>query len=596
MNRLAVFERSPDQAALKQAAELITGGQSIQTVGGCAPQAAHHLLAWTDIPVKTLQEGTDPEGGGFIIAERQPHDRRVIVRGLLDICSDLNSPDLTLALEFINQENSLLEAEAALLIPFLQKQLFSGDQQIRYLARKARDHLIQRFPEVEKKLEADSGAEGGMDATTTREILLQKMRLGSRFVCFDAIERLTDSGDPTLVEPLLQFLDQETDPFKVAHLVKCVPRLKDPRIAKILRAYLSHPDQRVVANAIEGFWYIKAPELLDEFSHLAESPDNRVRANAIKALFPFDAPRATDFLRSMLQHHLVSMQDSAVSLLKDLPWQDIQSLAEMAFDSRYTTVRLKALELLENKGIKPNLSQHDHHYTLDAKRRHEHQSLGITLALAFVAVLARQLGFNPLVGWLMLGGMLSIILTGYRPTWGSFPRIVLSWVFLAALFAGAPPLPTYLGILAVWINEFGMGFLGRDAGPRFAAWGVATFAILFLSFFGGDIYPPLDAIVSLKGHGVLLKQPLQDFIAQYQRFSGMFLVFFSIAVMALLNLEWLYPLAAERQKRNKYFLIGFGVCIFAIVGLHALFAFSLKVFQVAVRASGPAGLLKLLGE
>ncbi|HNV68833.1 MAG TPA: HEAT repeat domain-containing protein, partial [Candidatus Ozemobacteraceae bacterium] len=286
MNRLAIFERSIAQPNLEKATDLITGGQTVRSIGGCSPQAAHQLLAWTDIPIKTLQEGTDPEGGEFLVVERPPHGRRDIVRSLVDILADLNSPDLTLALEFMNQENSLLEEEAALLIPFLQKQLFSSDQQVRYLARKARDHLLQKYPDLEKRRDGDTASYEPLEGAGTREILLQKMRLGSRFVCFDAIERLTDSGDTTLIEPLMQFLEQESDPFKIAHLVKRIPRLKDQRIAKVLRAYLSHPDPRIVANAVEGFWYIKAPDLVDEFAHLGDSPDNRIRANAIKALFP----------------------------------------------------------------------------------------------------------------------------------------------------------------------------------------------------------------------------------------------------------------------------------------------------------------------
>ncbi len=596
MNRLIIFERSTATASLDKAADLISGGQAVNSIGGCSPQAAHQLLAWTDIPVKTLQEGADPEGGEFLVVERTPHGRRDIVRSLLDIVSDLNSPDLLLALEFINQENSLLEAEAALLMPFLQKQLFAGDQQVRYLARKARDHLLQRYPDIEKNRDADSASLEPLENAGTREILLQKMRLGSRFVCFDAIERLTDSGDTTLVEPLLQFLEQESDPFKIAHLVKRIPRLKDQRIAKVLRAYLSHPDPRIVANAVEGFWYIKAPDLVDEFAHLGNSADNRIRANAIKALFPFDAPRATELLRAMLQHHLVSMQDSAVTLLKDLPWRDIQDLAEIAFNSRYTTVRLKALELLENKGIKPNFSGSAAHYSLDATRRHEHQSLGITLTAAFFVTIASYFGFNPLVGWLILGGMLSIILTGYRPTWGSFPRIVLSWVFLAALFAGCSPVPVYLGILAVWINEFGMGFLGREAGPRFVVWGVATFTVVFISFFGGTIYPLFDALSSLHRHGMTVREPLLGFIMQYQRFMLMFLLFFSVAVMALLNLEWFYPLAYEQGKRRKYLIIGFTISAACVAALHTVFGFSLRLFNAASGIGGPAGIWKFLGE
>ena len=595
--RVVIFERTGSPDALQKVCQSAIGGDFPQSIAGCSPDGALAVLHWTDTPTRSLAGGTDPELGRFVVLERCPREKSELFRFFHDVLSDEHHEECSSVLEFLNFQEALPEPEAARLLPQIQKLLFSGDQQTRYQTRKVRDHFLKLHPALERNLEPEYAlsTEESPDKLDTREILLRKLTLGSRFMFFDAVERLCDSGDTSLADQFFQILEQEKDLFKLAYLVKRLPRLNDKRVATVLKPYLSHPDSRIVANVLEGFWYCKTPELIDEFTHLSSSEDNRVRANAIKALFTYDAPRATEHLRLMLQDPRVAMQDSAVSLLKDLPWKDIQELTDMAFDSKYMTVRLKALELLENRGVKT--TQVEYLPAIDATRRHEHQSLAITLALGFIALLAAYQRFNPLVGWLALGGILSIIFSGWRPQWGSFPKIVLSWVFLAALFAGAPPLPIILGFLAVWIGEFGMGFMGREAGPRLVVWAFATFSLLFLSYFGRDMYPTLDALVSLSRSMVPTKEPLTSFLAQYQRFSLLFYVIFSMAIVVTLNLEAVLPNMHLPEKKRKYLTLSVVATCLMVAAMHLAFLFNVKLLLAGSGLSkGVIGLWKFLGE
>ncbi|HMM60145.1 MAG TPA: hypothetical protein PKC25_08450, partial [Candidatus Rifleibacterium sp.] len=98
----------------------------------------------------------------------------------------------TFALDFISQQSSLTLEMARALMPKITQSIVHPDTRVRYFARRARNQILDSFPEIESgrnetsefKLELKEGQQ-----LSTQEILLHKMRLGSRYVVFEAMDR-----------------------------------------------------------------------------------------------------------------------------------------------------------------------------------------------------------------------------------------------------------------------------------------------------------------------------------------------------------------------------------------------------------------------
>ncbi len=253
-----------------------------------------------------------------------------------------------LALDFLSQQSSLSPGFAMQLMPMISEAIVHHDTQVRYFARRARNHFLDCYPEISQDTEANKPfrlelKEG--KSLTTQEILLHKMRLGSRYVVFEAMERLTESGDPSLATPLLDYLGEETDEYKISYLLRVINRIDDPRIPEALEKYLDHEDPRIVANALDALCDYDRPELAERFTDFATSSDNRIRANAIKGLHRYSPGLAEQHIAEMVKSHNIALQDSGVYLLRVTRPSNLAELLEIAQHSRYATVRLKTLDI-----------------------------------------------------------------------------------------------------------------------------------------------------------------------------------------------------------------------------------------------------------
>ncbi len=109
------------------------------------------------------------------------------------------------ALDFLSNQNSFSVDILAEFMPLLESSLVHRDTRIRYFARRARSHIFDCFPSL--NIDKTTGPVRVSDykpvikegeQITAQQILLHKMYLKSRYVVFDAIERLTESSDLSL--------------------------------------------------------------------------------------------------------------------------------------------------------------------------------------------------------------------------------------------------------------------------------------------------------------------------------------------------------------------------------------------------------------
>jgi HEAT repeat protein len=99
---------------------------------------------------------------------------------------------------------------------------------------------------------------------------------------------------------LLALLEREPHPFVISKLTKVIGSFGDDRVLDVLSKFLSHADDRVRANTIEG---VEALPGEAKFTHLMpklEDPSPRVRANALKALQALGGDKFTSLLERMV--------------------------------------------------------------------------------------------------------------------------------------------------------------------------------------------------------------------------------------------------------------------------------------------------------
>lgn len=480
-----------------------------------------------------------------------------------------------------------------LLLPVTQL-LLDPDPQVRYFARKARHKLDQqvspqrRASEIAAEAQRDAAANSPQ--LNRRDILLKKMRLGSRYVAFEAIDRLIESGDPTLVEPMLEFLGAETDLFKISFLVKRLPKIPDERVPAALEPFLSHPDPRVVANTLEGLSLCRVPHLHDTFVQLAGSPDNRLKAAAVRTLYAYEPLLAERRIQEMLEAPSIAMQDSGIYLLRVLRPPRLNTLLEISLSSKFPTIRLLALEISKH----PNSFDLPEQAEPDTALTDHYAEKGLIASLLVGTLLVMSTtyfsGIQSVLTLTVLGAVLATT-AKHRPS--SLMRAVISTGIIACALWGDGTLLAIPALLAVWhpVQQTDSNRL-----PRIAAWTFALAAGIISSFITG-FYPQLTSIAARLG--IIASGPLGDLHAvatQDARMAGfLFAIVAGVSYLLLHVNQWYAsPYAQDGSKRRLLLLFGiaFAVVILFSVGRYWSLRFNLATLGI----NDPAQLLRPSGK
>jgi len=501
------------------------------------------------------------------------------------ILKEGSDADQQAALDMIGRHPGVTQADAEKLFLPVTDLLLDPDPQVRYLARKAHHQLECLVP---KAIPAEplpcvpDGASIETGPLTRRDILLRKMRLGSRYVAFDAIERLTETADTTLSTTLLEYLNAETDPFKLSFLVKRLPRIPAPEIAQAIEPFLRHSDPRIVANALEGLSLCRTPHLYDEFLRLADSPDNRVKASAVRTLFNYEPLLAERRIQEMLESPSIAMQDSGVYLLGILRPPRLNTLIEIPLASKYPTIRLRALDIPKHP---PSLDLPEPE-TPDTPLTGRYASKGLIASLFICAALVISRSF--LSGFqiallLLVAGPLLISTTRNRLS--SMLRAVLSAGFAACMLWGNGMLLVIPALLALWHpvrND------SQDRLSRIATWTFSLTACLLSGLLEGSSLQVVKSAGSAAG--------LQNTATRLLQFDSFLFAFTATWSYVLLNFDvWLAGQNAYEGRRRRLLLfvgLGLAVVLAANVGR----SWTLRINLAMLGITNPAQLLHIPGK
>jgi hypothetical protein len=528
---------------------------------------------------------------------------------ILDSLSSEDADARLFALDFLSNQNTLTKDVLLELMPLLSSSAVHTNNKVRYFARRAKAHIIDCYPELnaeESRTVCEIASQRIKDADnlTSQEILLHKLYLGSRYVVFDSIDRLTESGDKALVEPLLKYLQEERDPYKLSYLVKRLGRFDDERVLAALEAFLEHSDERVVANTLEAYCDFEYPKIQGRLMDLALSQDNRVRGNAVRALYRYAPKVAEQHVAEMVKSKNIALQDSGVFLLGCLRPSNLGELLEIACGSRYSSVRLKAMQITppteeEKQNIRMLLKE-------DVEKIDPRRDALFLLGAFLIA--AMLLGFetetNKHILVMIFMGIGSLLMLRPDTTRTSIQKSALSMGFLASLAWGSTHLMIIPGLMGLWLT-WNEGRINKRGNPEKAsqenivAWFFVMGAIILTQLIVSDKSVILRLACKLgtsADTGVM--EGLQSVIRTQYHFDMILFVFISIMTVGIVRFKSWFPLKRDEAGKiiesiaNKKLLMVACVFLFLIAFLCSV-QFATSTLQTKViRQKTPVEILK----
>lgn len=205
---------------------------------------------------------------------------------------------------------SLLKNQAALssreVVDLVKKLTVDVDVGITFWSKK----ILAKLPEpssgnLESKTSVASPTENQPGDLSLDE-LFQKLTASETQADFqralDVLRLVFNKQDPACIPALIAYLKTCRDVKQISFIVKNLG-IAFPReeLLPVIGTYLKHPDERTVANAIEGIEAINSPKSVVLFSQMLDHPSHRVKANATKAIAKVDPERSAEIFLKMLQ-------------------------------------------------------------------------------------------------------------------------------------------------------------------------------------------------------------------------------------------------------------------------------------------------------
>ncbi len=490
-----------------------------------------------------------------------------------------------MALDFVSQQSSLSLEFARELMPHINESVVHHDTQVRYFARRARNHFFDCYPEIESSVDTGESfkldLKGGQQLTT-QQILLHKMRLGSRYVVFEAMERLTESGDPALATSLIEYIKQEKDEYKVSYLLRIINRIDDSRIPELLEECLEHEDPRIVANSLEALCEYERPELADKLTEFATSSDNRIRANAIKGLHRYAPRLAERHIAEMVNSHNIALQDSGVYLLRVVRPSNLGELLEVAQHSRYATVRLKTLDIQPPDPEELELGEvRRKEDTEQPDPRRDLFLMGFFLSIGVILLLFGDMAMKRMLSVFFLGiGLVTLVM--HEKTRTSIQKTSLSMGFIASLAWGNTRLmvlPALMGLWLAWhenrLNRFGK--FEKASPPTIFAWFFAIGAIIITQVIQDELNSILALAARIVEAAPNVNQFVSDIVIRQGRFEMVnFAIVAALTIFIMKFNQW-FPPKTPGQSIQKRLLTATLICLTVILIMNLFHVWGIKL-------------------
>jgi hypothetical protein len=174
-------------------------------------------------------------------------------------------------------------------------------------------------------------------------------------VRLEAVSAVGELGYQGALPSLLELLAREQHLFVLSKLTKVLGQVGGAAVMGELLPYLSHEDDRVRANTIEGLESIPGDDKFIHIMPMLEDPAPRVRANALKAIKALGGERFTSMLRTMIRHPEFDHRRSALFVLQAMQNDFGRDCLVVMLDDHHPELRGRALDLLARRTDMPTV-------------------------------------------------------------------------------------------------------------------------------------------------------------------------------------------------------------------------------------------------
>lgn len=139
-----------------------------------------------------------------------------------------------------------------------------------------------------------------------------------RISAVSAMTRLAPRDHEQTLDILFRHIEHESSEKVISTILISLGKLS--RTTKLMKVakFLQHPDERIIANAIEALGASEDPKIIDLLIPFVSSKNNRVKANAAMVLFSKGRVEVIDILKPMLLNSDHLMRASAAFALGEL--------------------------------------------------------------------------------------------------------------------------------------------------------------------------------------------------------------------------------------------------------------------------------------
>jgi HEAT repeat protein len=244
-----------------------------------------------------------------------------------------------------------------MLLETIHKATKSHSQDVRFLARKAANHLENITPgESSSPQPAIVSQEEQAQARRPAPVHVA-LANSQAFRLIDTVEENYPADDMQQSEEdiklpkraeLISSISETSDPNELCLLIARLSECAITEDIRLIAKFLKHKDSRVRSNTIE-FLSKHAPNQiqLKLITPLMEDPDNRVKGNVAKALADLGESSVIDYVSSLLDDPQMANRESAVYALSSFPDGDqVKELLYRALNDSYDGVKLRAIRAL----------------------------------------------------------------------------------------------------------------------------------------------------------------------------------------------------------------------------------------------------------
>lgn len=193
------------------------------------------------------------------------------------------------------------------------------------------ENLIASFDEA-------PGTDGGVAEEQARKESDRKI---------DELRELTSGSHPSAEAKITELLKNETDPRVLGYAISACRVVRGARNLTTLKKFLTHPDDRIRANAIEVLGETEGIDLHNILKPFLTDENNRVRANAVIALKNYPDVDHCSILKAMIdddQNRLMAV--SAIYAVMQIKGDTVELLRPLAGD-RNEEIKVRAVSALE---------------------------------------------------------------------------------------------------------------------------------------------------------------------------------------------------------------------------------------------------------